>query len=373
MFEIKELCGRLCIGRQGENLARLVYFDELSTWKETFGEGRCELLHQRNGDSAPYPIALSVEGDRLCWKITNIDTAFEGEGKCELRYYVDNVAVKSKIMVTQVLPSLGEHVAEAPDPYKDWVDDVLNAAAYVEGATTHQPTIGENKNWFVWNGEEYVDTGILAEGKDGKPGKDGEDGKPGQKGDKGDPGEPGEKGDPGVTPQKGVDYFTDEDKAGIVNEVTPNDFELIASGETTEVVQAIIVSTDDNGNPFELCDMINIYAYCPKSNNSANQALSINLDKAMYQTNTGTIGTSGERYIKIRMVYTGAVWDGYDNYSASGSFNLFTTPDRTFKELANPVNNSVKQIKLYIYNTAHKLPTGFKYYIYGRRVKNANT
>lgn len=209
MFEIKELCGRLCIGRQGENLARLVYFDELSTWKETFGEGRCELLHQRNGDSAPYPIALSVEGDGLCWKITNIDTAFEGEGKCELRYYVDNVAVKSKIMVTQVLPSLGDHVAEPPDPYKDWVDAVLNAAAYVEGATTHQPMVGENKNWFVWNGEEYVDTGVCAEGE---PGQKGDPGTPGEKGDPGDPGEPG------YTPVKGVDYFTQTDKAEIASD-----------------------------------------------------------------------------------------------------------------------------------------------------------
>lgn len=189
MFEIKEICGRLCIGRQGENLARMVYFDELPTWKEKFGEGRCELLHQRNGDAAPYPISLEVEGDRLCWKITNIDTAFEGEGKCELRYYVDNVSVKSKIVVTHVLPSLGEHVAEAPDPYKDWVDDVLKAAAYVEGATTHQPTIGENKNWFVWNGEEYVDTGIYA------------------------------KGEPGYTPVKGEDYFTQKDIDDMVNAV----------------------------------------------------------------------------------------------------------------------------------------------------------
>ena len=233
MFEIKELCGRLCIGRQGENLARMVYFDELSTWKELFGEGRCELLHLRNGDVAPYPVSLDVENDRLCWKITNVDTAVEGEGKCELRYYVDDVSVKSKTIVTHVLPSLGDDVAEAPDPYEGWVDSILKAAASVEDATTHQPTIGENKNWFVWNGEEYVDTGILAEGKDGKPG---------QKGDKGEPGTPGEKGDKGDkgdAPVKGVDYLTPEDKAEIVSDARK--LKLIKTVTLEEDVQSVKV------------------------------------------------------------------------------------------------------------------------------------
>lgn len=188
MFEVKQLCGRLCLGKQGENLARIVYFAEPSLWKELFGEGKCELLHQRNGDAAPYPVLLDTEGGKVCWKITNADTAIVGEGKCELYYSVDGVVVKSKIWTTDVFPSLGDGVTEPPEPYKAWVDAVLEAAAKIDdggsgGTSAKQPIIGENKNWFIWDSEaqEYVDSGVCAEGKDGK------DGEPGQKGDKGDP------------------------------------------------------------------------------------------------------------------------------------------------------------------------------------------
>ena len=132
MFEITSLCGQICLGKQGENLARMVYFDEPATWKETFGEGKCELLHQRNGDEAPYPVVLELENGRVCWKITNSDTAIVGDGKCELHYTVDGVVVKSKIWKTSVLESLGGEVAEAPEPYQGWVDEVLDAAEKIE-------------------------------------------------------------------------------------------------------------------------------------------------------------------------------------------------------------------------------------------------
>lgn len=179
MIEITSLCGQICLGKQGENLARKVCFDEPAMWKEAFGEGKCELVHQRSGDEAPYPVVLNVENDKVSWKITNADTAIVGDGKCELHYIVDNVVVKSKIWTTTVLPSLGDATSEPPEPQKAWVDQVLNAAEEVEknaerveNATIHQPFIGENKNWFVWDieTEQYIDTGIIAEGKKGDAG-----------------------------------------------------------------------------------------------------------------------------------------------------------------------------------------------------------
>lgn len=47
----------------------------------------------------------------------------------------------------------------------------------------------------------------------------GEKGETGEKGESGNDGAKGEKGDPGVTPVKGEDYFTDEDKDEIANKV----------------------------------------------------------------------------------------------------------------------------------------------------------
>lgn len=170
MLEVTSLCGQIHLGKQGENNARVVCFDEeLALWKNTFGEGKCELVHQRNGDSEPYPVVLDVKDNKIYWKISSVDTSMVGEGKCELHYIVNKVIVKSKTWTTTVLPSLGDAVAEAPEPQKVWVDEVLSAAQRVEDATTHQPIIGENGNWFVWDFEanEYVDTGTSAKGSDG--------------------------------------------------------------------------------------------------------------------------------------------------------------------------------------------------------------
>ena len=134
-------------------------------WKERFGEGTFELLHQRNGDEAPYPVVLTIEDDVPYWHVTNADTAIAGVGKCELRYIVDHVVIKSCTFITDVIESLGEGT-EAPEPQKAWVDQVLEAADKVENAVTYPPIIGENGNWLVYDFEanEYVDSGVSASG-----------------------------------------------------------------------------------------------------------------------------------------------------------------------------------------------------------------
>lgn len=231
MIEVNQLCGQLYLGKQGENLARIVYFEEHALWEKEFGEGKCELLHQRSGDTAPYPVKLEKENGKCCWKITASDTAIVGDGKCELHYLVDDVVVKSKVFKTTVLESLGGEVAEAPEPEKAWVDAVLDAAQKVEGATSHSPIISENKTWLVWNPDTsaYIDTGISAEGT---PGADGKGIGSMAYYDTKDSGEvgiyvwytdgttdiiwiPGLKGEDGYTPVKGIDYWTEEDKAEI--------------------------------------------------------------------------------------------------------------------------------------------------------------
>ena len=189
MFESTVVCGRIALGIQGEHHARKVSFAETGIWKERFGEGRFELLHQRNGDVAPYPINLTVDNDVSYWYVTASDTAVAGVGKCELRYIVNDVVIKSCTFITDVDANLGEGT-EAPEPYKAWVDEVFEAADKVEDATVHPPIIGKNNTWLVWNFENsaYEDTEILVEGQ---------------------------KGEDGYTPEKGIDYWTEEDKAEI--------------------------------------------------------------------------------------------------------------------------------------------------------------
>ena len=166
MFESTVVCGHVALGIQGEHHARKVSFSETAIWRERFGEGTFELLHQRNGDVAPYPIVMTMENDVPYWYVTNADTAIAGAGKCELRYVVNNVLIKSCTFVTDVIPSLVDASGEVPEPEQAWVDQVLNAAEEVKDAVTHNPIIGDNGNWLVWDADkgEYIDTGVKASG-----------------------------------------------------------------------------------------------------------------------------------------------------------------------------------------------------------------
>ena len=69
------------------------------------------------------------------------------------------------------------------------------------------PKIGQNKKWYIWDVEagEYVDSGILAEGKDG------------------------------YTPLRGKDFYTDEDKRELIKEI-----EKTSIGDIETVLDNII-------------------------------------------------------------------------------------------------------------------------------------
>lgn len=128
-----------------------------------------------------------------------------------------------------------------PDSADVWIDPNGESALYA-------PYIGGNGNWYTFNPETqtFTDSGHKATPKDGytpqkgidyTDGKDGEDGiscthswngttltvnsasgssSADLKGEKGDRGDTGEAG---YTPQRGIDYWTDEDKAEISDEV----------------------------------------------------------------------------------------------------------------------------------------------------------
>lgn len=323
------LCGQIYLGKQGENLARIIYFDEPEQWKSIFGKGKCELLHQRNGDVVPYPVLLEVEGDKVGWKITNADTELVGEGKCELRYSVDDVVVKSKIWTTTVLPSLGENAAEPPEPQKAWVDQVLNAAESVENATTHQPIVGENKNWFVWNAEtqEYVDSGVLAEGLKGDKGDQGiqgiqgEKGLQGEKGDpftyedftkeqldslKGDKGEKGDKGDTGeVTLEHANKTFSNALKGNLngtavaVHDVSPVESDLKVKLSSDTITDFSSVKVERYG--------LNVLPF-PYSNQNKTEFYDVGY---IYETNGVTFTVLEQGRVKVKGTAT-----------ASANFNL---------------------------------------------------
>lgn len=124
------------------------------------------------------------------------------------------------------------------------------------------PYIGENGNWFKYDAElkEYIDTGVCAVGPEGEKGDKGDTGPKGEKGEKGDKGDAGakgetgdkggkgDKGEPGAdgyTPQRGVDYWTEEEKAEISTYVEEQ------VGETEDAVSKILKIQEGliNGTP----------------------------------------------------------------------------------------------------------------------------
>ena len=59
------------------------------------------------------------------------------------------------------------------------------------------PYIGLGNRWFIWDGEQYVDSGVHANGLEGPQGPKGDAGDAGPQGPKGDTGPQGPKGDTG--------------------------------------------------------------------------------------------------------------------------------------------------------------------------------
>ena len=154
-----------------------------------------------------------------------------------------------------------------------------------------------------------------------------------------------------------------------VSDATPNDFELIASGTTTEEVNSIIVSTDNDGNPFELCDMISVYFYSPAGGQT--NTVTIELDGNIVYQASNAVKADAVAHSRVLCVYDGLMFEtfGYSGAGTGGNANIYSR----VKPANLSQDNAISEIKMYIYGGVRVLPVGFKYYICGRRVKNANT
>lgn len=136
----------LPLGRRWEHNATRVVFD-ISAWVDAFGAGNVRLLHQRQGDAAPYPVSVTrtdddgtenaVTGTLVLWDVTRADTAQVCHyGRAELRYYsgtegAEEFLAKSAIYKTAVADALGGAQADAPEEERSWLDELLDAVENV--------------------------------------------------------------------------------------------------------------------------------------------------------------------------------------------------------------------------------------------------
>ena len=119
---------KLSIGYVGENIVTEIAFD-YSAWKKEYGDGVLALELKRYGDTYAYPVVISTEGDSTSvWTIRDTDVAKNGRGQAQLQYVIGDAVKKSAIFVVDVERSL-EETTDVPDPYEEWLDDIIRISA----------------------------------------------------------------------------------------------------------------------------------------------------------------------------------------------------------------------------------------------------
>ena len=227
MITVTPVNGTIDLGREGENLARQVVLplEDLAA-----GKGHALLLHQRAGDSSPYPVDIRQEGNSLIWVVTNADTGAAGLGSAEVRWLGDDgQVIKSRIYHTVTQKALSDPESP-PEAYEGYVEAVAANARDARNAAA------ESKALYARVQEELAAGKLKGEKGDkgdpgGPAGPQGPKGDPGEQGPAGENGPQGEKGDPGAdgrTPVKGTDYFTPEEIGYIQDQAAQNAADLLA-------------------------------------------------------------------------------------------------------------------------------------------------
>lgn len=117
----------IALGRQLETNYRQIVFD-CSGFTEPIDT--IMLVHQRNGDVAPY-VVNTTTGTELTWTVTDTDTSFYGYGHGELRIYFANGLAKSVVFPTLVIKSITAD-AVIPAQLQSWYDAMID---YIDNHT----------------------------------------------------------------------------------------------------------------------------------------------------------------------------------------------------------------------------------------------
>lgn len=267
----------LPLGRQGENEALQIVFN-VSQLIADYGEGTAVLVAQRSQDVAPYAIVTTQSDKTVTWTISSTDTLYQGVGKANLMWNVNNTIAKTIDFDTYVFPSISG-IVTVPDAVESWynemieyinsiavddskIEEVVNEYLVEHPIEAPVTSVNEKTGAVVLTSEDVgalseaeLDTAIetaLAQAKasgdfDGAQGIQGEKG---EKGDTGAQGIQGEKGDTGATGPAGPQG--EQGVQGIQGEQGPkgdtgeNGQDLIHQGE--EVTASGVVTKELSPN-----------------------------------------------------------------------------------------------------------------------------
>lgn len=218
MYAIDHMPSVIELGHIGENAFRPIEID-MTAWLDTMPDGVSSILCIRPGetDDDAYIAVTVMNGNVLKWTPLASDLGLvEGYGEIQIRMGTDGMIGRSVRVKTMVRGSIGSP-STLPAPQQPWIDQMaalkeqtINAAEdaqdwveeakkWVDGkdlngidvpatdpqhdynakyfaeqaqtATVHQPIIGQNKNWWIWNQQSgaYVDSGKPAAWPDSDP------------------------------------------------------------------------------------------------------------------------------------------------------------------------------------------------------------
>ena len=194
----------LPIGRTGENMFRTVAIDT-SGW--ALEDAECRVIYSRP-DGLTYPVEITCEDSCVIWTPTAYDLEISGNGQVEVRAYLGDSIGKSATFKVRIEESMHAIETEPGIARPDWVDDIIDKVVISDMAQTETSTESGGINVFtvtLTNGESAA-----FEVRNGAKG---------DKGDTGEKGDTGNTGADGYTPQRGVDYWTEEDKAETITAV----------------------------------------------------------------------------------------------------------------------------------------------------------
>lgn len=197
------------------------------------------------------------------------------------------------------------------------------------------PYIGDNGNWYEWDSDvgEYVNTGIMAEG---------------------------------YTPVKGVDYWTEEDKAEIISEIpSGGTWTKLADITTTEEVNSIIATAEEFPD-MPKCKEFIIRGVFPKTDTALtlgavrmkiNDANAFRLNSTSTSTNT-LAEIRCHTIIAERLVHTVGTEAARGQSSLVGNANILVGNSY--------LDTQPQEISTFLSDTAKRFPIGTQLYIYGK-------
>lgn len=111
------------LGVQGESCATEVEFDT-RPWFREYPSGTVSAVARREGDPAPYPLALDVADGTAVWTVSDTDTAKAGVGAVELTMTSGGTRVRSLTFKTAVTASLTDAPVD-DDAWYGWLDKAV--------------------------------------------------------------------------------------------------------------------------------------------------------------------------------------------------------------------------------------------------------